>query len=359
VRVLLALFGIFAVANGFALPQVAVLRTAVSAGIDPTVAEPITEKIIEALVDSGKYLVLDRLNIDKVLTEKEFQFSSAVVSQAEMRRAGEYLGADLVLFASISRVGSTHILSCKMVDVTTGAITAQVSEERKGSIDVLLEAAQAAGERIAKTAVVTGPGGGSQKAAQAALPGAAGPPSGQPQADASAAELDNLFVLRGLLDDRAFLRSAGAREISSMARGIGEDTRAKLYDSYKAGSAIGYSALNLILSLGSWVQGDFKSALIIDSIVVAGIAGGYVVSTPLELGFGTGMTVGVSLGIVAEILGFVLPYNYASNYNKNLRKSLLLVTSPPGPAPVLASLSGIPVLFADLGLKIPLWRLEL
>lgn len=55
-----------------ALPQVAVLDTILSAGMDPAVKSPITDKIVEELVKSGKYKVLDRANIAQVLKEKEF-----------------------------------------------------------------------------------------------------------------------------------------------------------------------------------------------------------------------------------------------------------------------------------------------
>jgi len=43
--------------------------------MDPSVIIPITEKIAERLVVSGRCYVLDRANIDSVLKEREFEVS--------------------------------------------------------------------------------------------------------------------------------------------------------------------------------------------------------------------------------------------------------------------------------------------
>jgi TolB-like protein len=132
-----------------ALPQLAVLNVVLSAGIDPTVAGIITGKIEEPIVASGRYEVLDRSNVDQVLTEKEFQLSSGLVKPEEVRRAGEYLGADLVVAGTVSRVGQTYALSAKMIDVATGKVIAQASAEKEGKIDVLLPLARQVGEQLA------------------------------------------------------------------------------------------------------------------------------------------------------------------------------------------------------------------
>ena len=126
----------------FSVPQIAVLDTVLAPGIDPAAALPVTDKIIEELVNSGKFTVIDRANVDQILREKEFQLSSGIVRNEEVRRAGEYLGADFVVVANASRVGSTYVISAKMIDVVTGEIAAQASTEKQGKIVVLLEIAR-------------------------------------------------------------------------------------------------------------------------------------------------------------------------------------------------------------------------
>ncbi len=133
----------------FTAPQLAVLETILASGIDPTVSHLLTSKIEEEFVNSGKYQVLDRSNVEQVLTEKEFQLSSGLVRNEEVRQAGEYLGADFVVIANVSRIGQTYVITAKMIDVESGAIAAQASSEQQGKIDVLLNLAQNVGEELA------------------------------------------------------------------------------------------------------------------------------------------------------------------------------------------------------------------
>jgi hypothetical protein len=142
---------VFLPAVGFALPHLAVLEAVLDAGIDPAAGPLVTSKIEEAFVNSGKYTVLDRANIDRVLQEKEFQLSSGIVRNEEVRQAGEYLGADAVVVATVSRIGQTFVVSAKMIDVVSGEIAAQTSAEKAGRIDVLLEVARLVGGRLAGT----------------------------------------------------------------------------------------------------------------------------------------------------------------------------------------------------------------
>jgi TolB-like protein len=325
-----------AASAAFAQPQLAVLRTSSSSGIDPTVAEPITEKIIESIVKSGAYTVLDRLNIDKILTEKEFQMTSAVVSQAEMRRAGEYLGADFVLLASISRVGTTFILSAKMVDVISGAITVQVSEERKGSIDVLLEAASVVGERVSGAARI-GPGAAVAKAAPKKVEA--------PAPAEAAAATDSIFGIRSMLDQRVFMKEAGAKEVAAMAAKLGLDERTRLYKSYKKGFALGYSMLNIIPSLGSWLQGDTSGALYDYVFLASGalLGGGIYTLTTNPGNRDIFLLLAAAYGgiILGEGYGLIRPFVYAGSYNRMLSRSLLIVDSGPRDGARVATSSGL------------------
>ncbi|MEE9307780.1 MAG: CsgG/HfaB family protein, partial [Spirochaetia bacterium] len=108
-----ALFLFLCAAAVFSLPHVAVLNAILAPGIDPTVTVPVTDKIVEELVNSGKFVVIDRANVGQILQEKEFQLSSGIVRNEEIRQAGEYLGADFVIVANASRVGSTYVISAK------------------------------------------------------------------------------------------------------------------------------------------------------------------------------------------------------------------------------------------------------
>ncbi len=133
----------------FAVPRVAVLEALIPEDMDPAVVVPITDKIMEELVNSGKYIVLDRSFVTQVLSEKEFQISSGLVKTDEIKKVGQYLGADFVVVARASKIGETYFLSARMIDVKSGAVASQTSMEKPGKIDVLLEIARAVGVKIA------------------------------------------------------------------------------------------------------------------------------------------------------------------------------------------------------------------
>ncbi len=147
-HLILILIYLFITMNIFSLPKVAVLNAVIPDTMDSSVIVPVTDKIEEELVASGKYTVLDRINVAKVLQEKEFQLSG-LVKDTEIKKAGEYLGADLVVVTRVSRIENTFFISAKMIDVKTGAITAQTSDQQEGSSAVLFSIAQNVGRKLA------------------------------------------------------------------------------------------------------------------------------------------------------------------------------------------------------------------
>ncbi|MBN2551446.1 MAG: hypothetical protein JXB06_01695, partial [Spirochaetales bacterium] len=237
-------------AAAFSLPHVAVLDTILASGMDPTVSVPVTDKIIEELVNSGKYVVIDRANVEQVLREKEFQLSSGIVRNEEVRQAGEYLGADFVVVANASRVGSTYVISAKMIDVVTGEIDAQASSEKQGKIDVLLEIARAVGRQIAGERVVVVEAGdkaeGEKKEVEVVV-------------EKPAAQGDSLTVaqLQELIRQRTHIKKGGASQMLPLVTQISEQQKMMLYTSNRKDNAVTGLLLNLLVtSLGSWVQGD-------------------------------------------------------------------------------------------------------
>jgi len=130
-----------------ALPKIAVLQAIVEEGIDKSVASLVTEELTEELVSSKQYIVLDRTNIEQVLREKEFQ-ASGLVKDAEVKRFGEYLGADLVVAIKVSKLSNTYFVNAKIIEVVTGAIAAQASDSQEGTAAVAVEIAERVGVRL-------------------------------------------------------------------------------------------------------------------------------------------------------------------------------------------------------------------
>jgi len=77
-------------------------------------------------VNSRKYTVVDRSNIDAVLTEQNFQMSGYVDDDAFVS-IGKFIGATVVVTGSISGTGSQKRLVIKAIDVLTSEILSMVS----------------------------------------------------------------------------------------------------------------------------------------------------------------------------------------------------------------------------------------
>ncbi len=133
---------------GFAQPSIAFLDAVLDPEVNPSVQGPVTERIIQELVSSGEYTVLDRSYVAQVLSERQFQLSG-MVDNAEIKEAGIYLGATYVGVARVSRIGTTFFISGRIINVETGVITAQTSSDRQGTIDVVLALASEVGRQLA------------------------------------------------------------------------------------------------------------------------------------------------------------------------------------------------------------------
>jgi TolB-like protein len=137
----------------FGLPKVAVLDAVLPAKMDKEIAIGITDKISEELVATGKFMVLDRNSIALSLKEIEFQMSG-IVSDAEIQKAGQRLGAAYIVVARVSFVEGTYFISAKMINVQTGEIAVQASDEDEGKASVTLKIAKRVGVKLAGGTVV-------------------------------------------------------------------------------------------------------------------------------------------------------------------------------------------------------------
>jgi TolB-like protein len=319
-------------AFAYAKPQVAVLDTVVAAGMDKTVAAPITDKIIEELLNSGKYTVIDRANVEQVLREKEFQLSSGVVKNEEMRQAGEYLGADLVVVASTARVGSTYVISAKMIDVVSGEIVAQASSEQKGTIDVVLDLARTVGRQISGQAVTV--------EEQRARDLVQEPPKQVPAAPATAAAPSvppaggnplAIMQMQTLIQSKAHMRRSGQLQMMSLADQLNDAERLILYSTNRKSNAGLVLLLNwLVPSLGSWIQGDTSGALVELSWFTLGIAflanGTTKVWDPIWLEYSREFNslgwVGIGALSFYVVYYCVRPFTFQRQWNTNLARGL-------------------------------------
>jgi len=115
-------------------------------------SKPLTESISLEVVKSGKYEVIERSNMDKILQEQKFQQSVCTSTECVVE-VGQLLGVGKVIMGSVSIVGKTYYLSLKLVNVETGKIE-NVSEDRcKCEIDDLIDSSKRIAKRLIEDAV--------------------------------------------------------------------------------------------------------------------------------------------------------------------------------------------------------------
>jgi simple sugar transport system substrate-binding protein len=137
-----------------ALPKVAVLDILAQKGIDVSAVVPITESIMEEVVATRAYIVLDRAYIEQVLKEQEFDLTT-MVNDTEVAKAGQFVGADYVVTGKVQLLGDAYFLVAKMIEVRTGIIVAQASEQGEGKLVALLGMSHAIGKKLVMGGPIT------------------------------------------------------------------------------------------------------------------------------------------------------------------------------------------------------------
>jgi TolB-like protein len=198
-------------AAGYALgaqtPKIAVLDATIPKGFDASVIVPITENIMEELVKSKKYTVLDRNNITAIFKERDFQLSGEV-TDTDITKAGKMLGADFVVVSKMQQVGDSYFLTAKMINVTSSVIAGQASCTRNGVLTILLDMAHlvgwslATGEKIPAASTTAG-GAAPAGSPAAGKPSAVSEPAAKPATYAQLTDKKaTLYTLYGLHPDK-------------------------------------------------------------------------------------------------------------------------------------------------------------
>ena len=131
---LIIFLGLFLfVSTSFVSAQESKLRVAV---FDPTISGSdfdegtgviIREMVSSALVNTGKYIIIERSLIDKILKEQKFSNSGAV-DDSQISQIGKLAGANKVVLSVISSAGNKGLLSLKMIDVESASIENQKTQ---------------------------------------------------------------------------------------------------------------------------------------------------------------------------------------------------------------------------------------
>jgi TolB-like protein len=320
----------------FAVPKIAVLNPTMDKTIDEVVSTPIVDKILEELLKSRKFNILDRASRDVIWEERNFQISSGEINQTEIKNIGQGLGADYVVVVKVKRIGTLYSMSTTMINVETLEVVAQSSAEAKDSIENLLQLASYCGEQLADS--VSGTGSTKEGPVFLSDSGAKGTDAGKdkivpadPGAD-EAALYQLKTEVRAMLKSGTFLKTAGQDKIAAKVGAMPLQDRRSLYDEYnkEAGMAVLGMLLNMIplpIPIGSLVQGDWGGFFGYGLVECASLAIFSYCLDDEDLIGGDAYTISSLVFTVAWICSWIQPYTYNANWNKKLSRSLNVIAS--------------------------------
>jgi len=119
-------------------------------GISTSEASVLTDELRSVLVQTGKYNVIERSNMESILNEQGFQLSGCTSTECAVE-AGKLLGVQKMFGGSVGKLGTLYNISIRIFDVQTGRIEKTESKRHEGSIEQLLDLIKQIGYALSGT----------------------------------------------------------------------------------------------------------------------------------------------------------------------------------------------------------------
>lgn len=117
------------------------------AGRQDPMGRMIAEFLTTAAVDSGRFSIVERSLLEKVMKELELG-QSGIIEEGKAREIGKMVGAGAILTGSVSRLGNTMRIDVRLIDVESGKIMAAANEITEGDLQSLSRACNVLVQRI-------------------------------------------------------------------------------------------------------------------------------------------------------------------------------------------------------------------
>ena len=101
--------------------------TSSGTGVDEGTRMAVREIISSTFVNTGKYIIVERSLIEKVMLEQKFSNSGAV-DDSQASEIGKLIGANKIVLSVITLAGGRNMLSLKLVDVQTANVERQKTQ---------------------------------------------------------------------------------------------------------------------------------------------------------------------------------------------------------------------------------------
>ncbi|UCD37283.1 MAG: PEGA domain-containing protein, partial [Fidelibacterota bacterium] len=106
-------------------------------GISTVEATSLTDRLRNALVRTGGVTIVERGQMEQVLSEQDFQLTGCTSDECAVE-VGQLLGVTTMVAGSIGKVGATYSVDIRTIDVQSGRITHSLWRDYRGEIDGLL-----------------------------------------------------------------------------------------------------------------------------------------------------------------------------------------------------------------------------
>ncbi len=117
-------------------------------GVPEHFATLLTEKLRSELFNTGKYNVMNREDMKKVLNEKEFQQSELCDTPDCISQLGNMLGVPKLITGSIGKLGSTYQLTIKLIDTESSKNDKIINTNKKCDEDELFKMIEGAAREL-------------------------------------------------------------------------------------------------------------------------------------------------------------------------------------------------------------------
>jgi formylglycine-generating enzyme required for sulfatase activity len=115
--------------------------------VDKDISRPLTDSVRHEIVRAGRFKVMDRANMDRILREQAFQMQGGVLKDKAVE-AGQFLGVGKIVIGSIGIVGRTYMISISLVNIESGE-TERVEEDTcKCELDELIESVKRVANKL-------------------------------------------------------------------------------------------------------------------------------------------------------------------------------------------------------------------
>ncbi|MBN1550216.1 hypothetical protein JW979_02055 [bacterium] len=115
-------FMLFIPLSGYAYvygkPTIAVLDFE-SIGAEEHLGKAVSEIMRTELIDTNRYRVVERAQINKTISEQRFQ-KSGLIDDKSAIELGKLLGADLIVIGSVVKIGTSYTINSRMIETKTG-----------------------------------------------------------------------------------------------------------------------------------------------------------------------------------------------------------------------------------------------